>query len=190
MDYFTDQLTSDFSLHHNMTLSLNIVFFHPFLQVAALLHALTTVHHNKRKKAHTVQHTKHKEFLQQKKKQEEAKLKRHKEARKKLYRVMGQMDQKRQRSSLKGAPHDDWLPAYGLMRQTSADCDWDAWSAIWTVSMFHRFGRFIFWWNFFSVCIDIKNHPWWEVNWLLALVLPCEVFSWTTQCVFLCNSVT
>uniref|UniRef100_A0A671UZ73 BMS1 ribosome biogenesis factor n=1 Tax=Sparus aurata TaxID=8175 RepID=A0A671UZ73_SPAAU len=37
------------------------------------------------------------------KKQEEAKLKRHKEARKKLYRVMGQMDQKRQRSSLKGA---------------------------------------------------------------------------------------
>uniref|UniRef100_A0A671UWI4 BMS1 ribosome biogenesis factor n=1 Tax=Sparus aurata TaxID=8175 RepID=A0A671UWI4_SPAAU len=76
-------------------------------KVAALLHALTTVHHNKRKKAHIVQHTKHKEFLQQKKKQEEAKLKRHKEARKKLYRVMGQMDQKRQRSSLKGAPQDD-----------------------------------------------------------------------------------
>lgn len=106
VDYFTDQMTSDFSLHHNMT-SLNIVFLHPFLQVAALLHALTTVHHNKRKKAHIVQHTKHKEFLQQKKKREEAKLKRHKEARKKLYRVMGQMDQKRQRSSLKGAPQDD-----------------------------------------------------------------------------------
>lgn len=54
-----------------------------------------------------VQHSKHKDFLQQKEKQEEAKLKRQKEARKKLYRVMGQMDQKKQRSSLKGAPQDD-----------------------------------------------------------------------------------
>ncbi len=77
------------------------------LQVAALLHALSTVHNHKRKKAHMVQHAKHKTFLQQKEKQEEAKLKRQKEARKKLYRVMGQMDQKRQRSSLKGAPQDD-----------------------------------------------------------------------------------
>ncbi|KAM8729636.1 ribosome biogenesis protein BMS1 homolog isoform 1-T4 [Acanthopagrus schlegelii] len=76
-------------------------------KVAALLHALTTVHHNKRKKARTVQHTKHKEFLQQKKEQEEAKLKRHKEARKKQYRIMGQMDQKKQRSSLKGATQDN-----------------------------------------------------------------------------------
>ncbi|XP_040922941.1 ribosome biogenesis protein BMS1 homolog isoform X2 [Toxotes jaculatrix] len=76
-------------------------------KVAALLHALSTVHNHKRKKAHTVQHTKHKEFLQQKEKQEEAKMKRQKEARKKLYRVMGQMDQKKHRSSLKGAPQDD-----------------------------------------------------------------------------------
>lgn len=76
-------------------------------KVAALLQALGTVHNYKRKKAHTVQHAKHKEFLQQKEKDEEAKLKRQREAKKKLYRVMGQLDQKRQRSSLKGAPKDD-----------------------------------------------------------------------------------
>nr|XP_046232490.1 ribosome biogenesis protein BMS1 homolog isoform X2 [Scatophagus argus] len=76
-------------------------------KVAALLHALSTVHNHKRKKVHMLQHAKHKEFLQQKEKQEEAKLKRQKEARKKLYRVMGQMDQKKQRSSLKGASQDD-----------------------------------------------------------------------------------
>ncbi|KAK5617982.1 Glycoside hydrolase 2 (Mannanase, beta-galactosidase) [Crenichthys baileyi] len=76
-------------------------------KVAALLHALSTVHNYTRKKAHTVQHAKHKEFLQQKEKDEEAKLKRQREAKKKLYRVMGQMDQKKQRSSLKGAAKDD-----------------------------------------------------------------------------------
>ncbi|XP_042364323.1 ribosome biogenesis protein BMS1 homolog [Plectropomus leopardus] len=76
-------------------------------KVAALLQALSTVHNYKRKKAHMVQHAKHKEFLQQKEKQEEAKLKRQKEARKKLYRVMGQTDKKKHRSSLKGAPQDD-----------------------------------------------------------------------------------
>uniref|UniRef100_A0A665TS47 BMS1 ribosome biogenesis factor n=1 Tax=Echeneis naucrates TaxID=173247 RepID=A0A665TS47_ECHNA len=75
-------------------------------KVAALLHALSTVHNHKRKKAHMVQHGKHKEFLQQKEKQEEAKMRRQKEARKKLYRVMGQMEQKKHRSSLKGAPQD------------------------------------------------------------------------------------
>lgn len=90
-----------------MALSRSIVFLVPFLKVAALLHALSTVHNQKTKKAHMVQHAKHKKFLQQKEKQEEAKLKRQKEARKKLYRVMGQMDQKKQRSSLKGAPQDD-----------------------------------------------------------------------------------
>nr|XP_020467430.1 ribosome biogenesis protein BMS1 homolog [Monopterus albus]XP_020467431.1 ribosome biogenesis protein BMS1 homolog [Monopterus albus] len=76
-------------------------------KVAALLHALGMVHNHKRKAAHLVQHAKHKEFLQQKEKQEEAKLKRQKEARKKLYRIMGQRDQKKHRSSLKGAPQDD-----------------------------------------------------------------------------------
>lgn len=72
-----------------------------------MLHALNTVHHYKKKKEHKAQHAKHKEFLREKEKQEEAKMKRHKEARKKLYRVMGQMDQKKQRSSLKGAMQDD-----------------------------------------------------------------------------------
>ncbi|XP_037611429.1 ribosome biogenesis protein BMS1 homolog isoform X1 [Sebastes umbrosus] len=76
-------------------------------KVAALIQALSTVHNYKKKKAHTLQHAKHKEFLQEKGKQEEAKLKRQKEARKKLYRVMGQTDQKKQRSSLKGASKDD-----------------------------------------------------------------------------------
>ncbi|XP_041829194.1 ribosome biogenesis protein BMS1 homolog isoform X2 [Melanotaenia boesemani] len=76
-------------------------------KVAALLHALSTVHSYKKKKAYTAQHARHKEFLQQKEKQEEAKLKRQKEAKKKLYRVMGQTDQKKQRSSLKGASNND-----------------------------------------------------------------------------------
>uniref|UniRef100_A0A3B5BHD2 Ribosome biogenesis protein BMS1/TSR1 C-terminal domain-containing protein n=1 Tax=Stegastes partitus TaxID=144197 RepID=A0A3B5BHD2_9TELE len=75
-------------------------------KVMALLHALSTVNNYKKKKAHTMQHAKHKVFLEQKKKEDEAKLKRQKEAQKKLYRVMGQMDKKKQRSSLKGAQDD------------------------------------------------------------------------------------
>ncbi|XP_024153921.1 ribosome biogenesis protein BMS1 homolog [Oryzias melastigma] len=75
-------------------------------KVAALLHALTTVHHHKRKKAHSVLHARHKEFLKQKEKDEEAKMKRQKETRKRLYRVMGQTEQKKQRSSLKGEQKD------------------------------------------------------------------------------------
>lgn len=75
--------------------------------MVALLSALSTVHSDRRKKIRMVQHAKHKEFLQHKGKEEEAKLKRQREARKKLYRVMGQTDQKKHRSSLKGAPQDD-----------------------------------------------------------------------------------
>uniref|UniRef100_A0A673BTW2 Bms1-type G domain-containing protein n=1 Tax=Sphaeramia orbicularis TaxID=375764 RepID=A0A673BTW2_9TELE len=75
-------------------------------KVIALLQALSTINNYKKKKAHTVQHSKHKEFLQQKTKQEEAKSKRQKELRKKLYRAMDQKDQKRSRSSLKGAPQE------------------------------------------------------------------------------------
>lgn len=78
-------------------------------QVAELLRALSTVHHYKKKVAQRAHHAKHKEFLQQKEKDEEAKMKRMKDARKKLYRIMGQKDQKKQRSSLKGTPQDDWL---------------------------------------------------------------------------------
>lgn len=73
-----------------------------FFKVAALLHALNTVHCYKKKKAHVSQHAKHKVYLVEKKKMEEAKLKRQKEARKKLYRMMGQMDHRKKRSSLKG----------------------------------------------------------------------------------------
>uniref|UniRef100_A0A3Q4NAI6 BMS1 ribosome biogenesis factor n=1 Tax=Neolamprologus brichardi TaxID=32507 RepID=A0A3Q4NAI6_NEOBR len=76
-------------------------------KVAELLRALSTVHHYKKKEAQRAHHAKHKEFLQQKEKDEEAKMKRMKDARKKLYRVMGQKDQKKQRSSLKGTPQDD-----------------------------------------------------------------------------------
>ncbi|XP_070708607.1 ribosome biogenesis protein BMS1 homolog [Pempheris klunzingeri] len=76
-------------------------------KVAALLQALSTVHNYKRKKSHVAQHAKHKEFLQQKKKDEEARLKRQKEANKKMYRIIGQKEQKKQRSSLKGAAQDD-----------------------------------------------------------------------------------
>lgn len=75
--------------------------------MAALLQALSTVHNHRRRKAQTAQHAKHKEFLQHKEKEEEAKLKRQREARKKLYRVMGQMDKKKLKSSLKGAPQDN-----------------------------------------------------------------------------------
>lgn len=70
--------------------------------MAALLHALNTVNNHKRKKAHVFQHAKHKNFLQSKEKQEDAKLKRLKEARKKLYRVLGQTDQMNKQASLKG----------------------------------------------------------------------------------------
>ncbi|KAM6951121.1 ribosome biogenesis protein BMS1 homolog [Aplochiton taeniatus] len=76
-------------------------------KVAALLNALSAVHNHKSKNARAAQHAKHKLFLQQKDKQEEEKLKRQKEARKKLYRVMGQKEKKKERSSLKGRSADD-----------------------------------------------------------------------------------
>ncbi|XP_070299914.1 ribosome biogenesis protein BMS1 homolog [Salvelinus sp. IW2-2015] len=76
-------------------------------KMAALLNALSTVHNYKSKKAHVAQHAKHKDFLRQRDKAEEDKLKRQKEAKKKLYRMMGQKEKKSQRSSLKGAPQDD-----------------------------------------------------------------------------------
>uniref|UniRef100_H3CL36 BMS1 ribosome biogenesis factor n=1 Tax=Tetraodon nigroviridis TaxID=99883 RepID=H3CL36_TETNG len=75
-------------------------------KVAALLHALNTVHSYKRKKAHVSQHAKHKVFLLEKKKMEEAKLKRQKEARKRVYRMVGQMEHRKKRSSLKGTAEE------------------------------------------------------------------------------------
>ncbi|XP_062330818.1 ribosome biogenesis protein BMS1 homolog [Osmerus eperlanus] len=76
-------------------------------KVAALLSALSTVSNYKSKKAHAAQHAKHKDFLRQKEKQEEDKMKRQKEARKKLHRMMGQKEKKKLKSSLKGAAQDD-----------------------------------------------------------------------------------
>ncbi|XP_056153219.1 ribosome biogenesis protein BMS1 homolog [Lampris incognitus] len=76
-------------------------------KVAALLNALSTVYHYNSKKASLLQRSKHKDFLQKRQTQEEDKLKRQKEARKKLYRMMGQMEKKKQESSLKGASHKD-----------------------------------------------------------------------------------
>uniref|UniRef100_H2ZWM2 BMS1 ribosome biosis factor n=1 Tax=Latimeria chalumnae TaxID=7897 RepID=H2ZWM2_LATCH len=69
-------------------------------KISALLCALGTVHNYKVKEARAKQRQQHKDFLRQKQKEEEDKLKRQKEAHKKLYRMIGQRDQKRQRSSL------------------------------------------------------------------------------------------
>ncbi|MBN3295779.1 BMS1 protein, partial [Amia calva] len=76
-------------------------------KVAALLTALSTVHSYKKKKARAKQRLQHKGFLRQKEQEEMDKLKRQKEARKKMYRVMGQKEKKQQKSSLRGARNDD-----------------------------------------------------------------------------------
>lgn len=78
----------------------------PLHQVAALLNALSTVYSHKTKKAQAEQHTKHKEFLKKKAKQEAEKLNRQKEERKKVYRAMGQKEKKKLKASLKGASKD------------------------------------------------------------------------------------
>jgi len=44
-----------------------------------------------------------KEYIKVKQKEEEQKLKRQKEAKKKIYRILGQREKKRQQSSLKGS---------------------------------------------------------------------------------------
>lgn len=76
-------------------------------QVAALLDALSTVYSHKNKKAKAEHRAKHKEFLKQKGIEEEGKQKRQKEERKKIYRAMGQKEQKKLKSSLKGASKDN-----------------------------------------------------------------------------------
>lgn len=76
-------------------------------QVAQLLHALGTVYGHKQKAARTEQRAKHKDFLRQKEQQEEEKQRRLKEEKKKLYRVMGQKEKKKLKSSLKGKAKDD-----------------------------------------------------------------------------------
>ncbi|XP_067396027.1 ribosome biogenesis protein BMS1 homolog isoform X2 [Emydura macquarii macquarii] len=72
-------------------------------KISALLSALGTMHNYKIKKA-KLKHRQHlKDYLKGKQKEEEEKFKRQKEAKKKLFRIMGQKEKKRQKSSLKGS---------------------------------------------------------------------------------------
>lgn len=72
-------------------------------KIFSLLTALGTVHSYKMKKAKDKHRQQHKEHLKIKQKEEEDKFKRLKEARKKVFRIRGQKEQKNLRSSLKGA---------------------------------------------------------------------------------------
>ncbi|XP_006018539.1 ribosome biogenesis protein BMS1 homolog isoform X2 [Alligator sinensis] len=72
-------------------------------KISALLSALGTVHNYKVKKAKLKHREQLKEYLKVKRKEEEEKFKRQKEAKKKLYRIIGQKEKKRQKSSLKGS---------------------------------------------------------------------------------------
>ncbi|XP_048472312.1 ribosome biogenesis protein BMS1 homolog isoform X2 [Rhincodon typus] len=71
-------------------------------KISALLTALSTVNAYKVQKQHKKEHQQHKEFLAQKRKQEEAKIKRQKEARKKIHRMLGQKEKRKMKSSLRG----------------------------------------------------------------------------------------
>ena len=71
-------------------------------QILALLDALSTVHSEKMKKAKEQRHLHNKEHFKMKQKEEEEKLKRQKDLRKKLYRIQGQKERRNQKSSLKG----------------------------------------------------------------------------------------
>ncbi|XP_016062459.1 PREDICTED: ribosome biogenesis protein BMS1 homolog [Miniopterus natalensis] len=71
-------------------------------KVLALLDALSTVHREKVRKAKEQRHLLNKEHFRAKQKEEEEKLKRQKELRKKLFRIQGQKEKRNQKSSLKG----------------------------------------------------------------------------------------
>ncbi|XP_066205036.1 ribosome biogenesis protein BMS1 homolog [Saccopteryx leptura] len=71
-------------------------------KVLALLDALSTVHCQKVKKAKEQRHLLNKEHFKVKRKEEEEKLKRQKDLRKKLFRIQGQKERRNQKSSLKG----------------------------------------------------------------------------------------
>ncbi|KFO94374.1 Ribosome biogenesis protein BMS1, partial [Buceros rhinoceros silvestris] len=72
-------------------------------KVSALLSALSTVNNYKVKKAKVKHQEQVKEYLKVKQKEDEQKFKRQKEAKKKIYRILGQKEKKRQKSSLKGS---------------------------------------------------------------------------------------
>ncbi|EPY78163.1 BMS1, ribosome assembly protein-like protein [Camelus ferus] len=71
-------------------------------KILALLDALSTVHSQKMKKAKEQQHLQNKEHFKMKQKEEEEKLKRQKDLRKKVFRIQGQKERRNQKSSLKG----------------------------------------------------------------------------------------
>ncbi|XP_025773596.1 ribosome biogenesis protein BMS1 homolog [Puma concolor] len=72
-------------------------------KILALLDALSTVHSQKMKKAKEQRHLHNKEHFKVKQKEEEEKLKRQKDLRKKLFRIQGQKERRNQKSSLKGS---------------------------------------------------------------------------------------
>uniref|UniRef100_A0A8D1Z7Q0 BMS1 ribosome biosis factor n=1 Tax=Sus scrofa TaxID=9823 RepID=A0A8D1Z7Q0_PIG len=72
-------------------------------KILALLDALSTVHSQKMKKAKEQRHLHNKEHFKVKQKEEEEKLKRQKDLRKKLFRIQGQKEKRNQKSSLKGS---------------------------------------------------------------------------------------
>ncbi|NXX50872.1 BMS1 protein, partial [Tricholaema leucomelas] len=72
-------------------------------KISALLNALSTVNNYKIKKAKVKHREQLKEYLKAKQKEDEQKFKRQKEAMKKVYRILGQREKKRQKSSLKGS---------------------------------------------------------------------------------------
>ncbi|KAM3666385.1 ribosome biogenesis protein BMS1 homolog [Ammospiza maritima maritima] len=72
-------------------------------KISALLSALSTVNNYKIKKAKVKHREQLKEYLKVKQKEDEQKFKRQKEAKKKVYRILGQREKKKQKSSLKGS---------------------------------------------------------------------------------------
>ncbi|NXJ62009.1 BMS1 protein, partial [Rostratula benghalensis] len=72
-------------------------------KISALLSALSTVNNYKIRKAKVKHREQLKEYLKVKQKEDEQKFKRQKEAKKKIYRILGQREKKRQQSSLKGS---------------------------------------------------------------------------------------
>ncbi|NXX88905.1 BMS1 protein, partial [Centropus bengalensis] len=72
-------------------------------KISALLNALSTVNNYKIKKAKVKHQEQLKEYLKVKQREDEQKFKRQKEAKKKIYRILGQREKKRQMSSLKGS---------------------------------------------------------------------------------------
>ncbi|NP_001184133.1 ribosome biogenesis protein BMS1 homolog [Xenopus tropicalis] len=72
-------------------------------KISALLNALGTVNNYKKAKAKQNHRQQRTNFFRDKQKEEEEKIKRQKDAKKKLFRAIGQKEKKKQKSSLKGS---------------------------------------------------------------------------------------